>query len=54
MNKSTQNLLIYGGLAAAVYYFFMKPNPNAATPTEQAQSAASTLQANLQAAGLVQ
>jgi hypothetical protein len=53
MSKSEQTFL-YVALGAAALYYFMKnsaggANPNAETATEAAQSAASTLQANLDA-----
>jgi hypothetical protein len=51
MTKQTQTYLILGAIAAAAYYFLkMAPaSGNAETATEAAQSAASTLQANLNA-----
>jgi hypothetical protein len=51
MKKSTQNLLMIGGGLALLYYLFTRSRSagNAETSTEAAQSAASTLSANLAA-----
>lgn len=52
MNKQTKTLLTVGALAAVAYYFYRQQNPagSAATPQEVAQSAATTLSANMAAA----
>jgi hypothetical protein len=52
MSKDFQTLLVVGGIAAVAYYLYRQQVPagSAATPQEEAQSAASTLDANLAAA----
>lgn len=52
MNKSTQKTLLIGAGLAVAYYLWKQSSANAAnaeTPTEAAQSAASTLSAQLNA-----
>lgn len=50
MDKQTQNLLMIGAGLAVAYYLYTQQNSvpgSAATQEEEAQSAASTLSANL-------
>lgn len=50
MTKQTKTILTVGALAALAYYFMKQSAGSAATPQEVAQSAATTLDANLAAA----
>lgn len=47
MTKQTKTLLTVGALAAVAYYLMKQNSGSAATPQEVAQSAASTLSADL-------